>query len=146
MTIGEQLLNIKVYFFSLFTGIIPKIILSPFYLFLFSGNLNTGLAGLISLILADYITGILASWKRHITITSRKSARTLAKFFVFILAIASAHALEKTIYGDLFLISKVVIAYLAVNEFLSVTENLAYMGYRLPSKLLKRIKDYEEQL
>lgn len=146
MTIHEQFLNIKFYILKALTGLIPKIIISPAYLFLFGANLNNEIAGLIFLILADYVTGIMASFKRGITITSRKSSRTLAKFFVFILAIACSHALEKTIYGELYFISKIVIAYLAVNEFLSIVENFSYMGYRFPSKLLKRIKDYENKL
>lgn len=146
MTIHEQFLNIKFYILKALTGLIPKIIISPAYIFLFGANLNNEIAGLIFLILADYVTGIMTSFKRGIAITSRKSSRTLAKFFVFILAISCSHALEKTIYGELYFISKIVIAYLAVNEFLSIVENFSYMGYRFPSKLLKRIKDYENKL
>lgn len=146
MTLHEQFINIKLYILKALTGLIPKIIISPAYLFLFGANLNNEIAGLIFLILTDYVTGILASYKRHIEITSRKSSRTLSKIFVFILAIAASHALEKTIYGELYFISKVVIAYLAVNEFLSIVENFSYMGYKFPSKLLKRIKDYEKNL
>ena len=146
MSIPDQLLNMKTYIISSLSNFITKLILSPFYIFLFGINLNSEISGLMLLIVLDYITGILASFQRNIPITSRKSARTLAKFFVFILAIAASHALERIIYGELYLISKVVIAYLATNEFLSVVENFSYMGYKFPSKLLRRIKDYEKAL
>lgn len=94
---------------------------------------------------ADFATGLMSSYNRDVSITSRHMTKGLfvkvAKLIAVALSILLGDQLPSLTHGALNsapLGSAVVGAFVAT-EFLSVVENLAGMGVRLPDSVLKAI-------
>lgn len=79
----------------------------------------------IFLIFVDLITGILASMKEKIRVTSSALSRTIAKTLVYCTAIVVAFVAHKyLLVGFDFPIESVVSGFIAITEMKSIMENL----------------------
>ena len=102
---------------------------------------NDALEALLTLMLIDYITGLLAAYiNPNLKLDSSKGFRGICKKIMIILLIVLAHELEKA--TGIPAIQSVVVWFFIGNEGLSVIENSAKAGIPIPSKL----RDTLEQL
>lgn len=76
------------------------------------------------LIVADLVSGILASRKQGIPITSGALRRTISKLLVYELALMLGYLGEHYLIGDAIAVSKLVAGMIGVVELQSIYENL----------------------
>lgn len=107
--------------------------------FLFGDLYTDGLVAILVLMILDAIFGIAASKYEHAPITSKRGMRGIIKGAVYFSAISAAHFADLTIPFDI--VQSAMIAFVGVNEFISILENIGRLGYRTPQKLLNQLKD-----
>lgn len=115
------------------------------YAFSFDTLQGRGLVALLFLIIADFITGIYASYKTGHKIQSPKIFRTVIKIVIYYLMIALAHFTELAVPVLSQIIDETVLAFLAVTELVSNFENLSKLGYAIPQKLFTFLKDFKSK-
>ena|SRR3972149_2396958 len=105
------------------------------------------------LIIIDTITGVIAARRNKETVTSKKMGGILTKMLVYQLLIISAHLCEAFLFPIIPFV-KITIAFLAVVEFKSISENfqkstglpfLKFIKSYLDDKLRGLIKDDREK-
>lgn len=110
--------------------------------FLFGDLYNDALIAIVMLVILDTITGVWASKYEGHTLTSQRFfSGWVKKVFIFCIAISSAYYLDTTIPGSY--AQYTVIGFIAVNEFMSIVENLGRLGYKTPQRLLNQLKDFK---
>lgn len=82
------------------------------------------LLAVLALIVADFITGIIAAYKRKEPITSAGFKRSIGKIFLYEVALALSFMVHQYLTGDLLPADKLVAALIGVTELKSVLENL----------------------
>lgn len=115
------------------------------YAFSFDTLQGKGLFALLLLIIFDFATGVLASYKNNEKIKSAKIFRTVVKIVVYYLMIALAHFAELAVPVMSSFLDETVLAFLAVTELISNFENLSRMGYAIPTKLFAALKDFKNK-
>jgi phage-related holin len=90
------------------------------------------------LILADLVTGVMASLKKKKPITSAGIRRTVSKVFVYELAILMAFLAQTYMTGETVPVCNIVTGLIGMTEFLSILENLNTISGK---KLLKAVID-----
>jgi len=93
------------------------------------------------LILIDTLTGIIAAKKTGETITSKKMGGCITKSIVYQLLIISAHLCETFLFAQIPFV-KISLAFLAMTEFSSVSENFEKSTGK---NLLKYIKTFMDE-
>lgn len=101
------------------------------------------------LMVADYVTGMVKSWQAG-TLSSRTGTVGLVKKLCYGLAVIAAAGVDYVIVYGASLAGKefsyravfvlLVIAWLAINECISILENLSEIGVPLPQPLIKVAK------
>lgn len=94
--------------------------------------------GLLVLIVADWLTGLLASVKERVPITSSRMREGVIKHVGYALLVIASSAMSRVL--DTYLngvqftpaILAAMLAYLCATEFKSVVENAGRMGVRVP--------------
>lgn len=97
------------------------------------GGLDILLTCLLTLIIVDYITGILSAIYNS-TLNSSTGWRGIVKKVMTLLIIVVAFAIE-TATGNMFAIREICIMFFTVNEAFSIIENASKMGLNIPKKL-----------
>ena len=90
------------------------------------------------LITIDTITGVLGAKRIGDKIESKKFGRVVTKMLVYQLLIISSHLIELYLF-DLIPLVKVTLGFLAITEFLSISENFQKCTGK---DFLKYIKEY----
>lgn len=91
-------------------------------------------------IILDTVTGVLKACKNS-TVSSSGFFRFSIKVAVYMTLLAVGSLLDKlSLFGSFINPLSVVATYLALTESLSVLENIAGMGFDVPSKLVSMIK------
>lgn len=98
------------------------------------------LMAVFMLISFDFMTGILASVKSKIPITSRRVFDTALKYALYFIAISAGYFTELVIGTDLF-IAKTIMIFLAITELVSILENVDKAGYPTPIHLINKLKE-----
>lgn len=103
---------------------------------------------LLLLTVLDFVLGFIRGWLTN-NVSSRKMRIGIAKFILYgIVLIVGVHcgdALVRVIpIFNKFNLRDVLVAYLVVNEGLSVLEHLVHFGIPLPLKLISRLRSYRE--
>ena len=82
--------------------------------------------GVFFLVMADLVTGVLASLKRKQKITSSKLSRTISKILVYLVTIIIVHVVNDTILfgNEIVPLESLVSGYIALTELKSILENL----------------------
>jgi hypothetical protein len=75
------------------------------------------------LILADFITGILAAIRRKEKVSSASMRRTISKLIVYQIAIITGFVLETYLLSSIFPVAKLVAGVIGLVEFKSILEN-----------------------
>lgn len=113
------------------------------------GGIDLPIKALVILFLADYFLGFYCAW-RFQKINSNKLWRGVGKFILYVAAIMTAYMLDIAVDGAIpglkTPVRDFMICYLALNEFLSVSDHLAQLGMRMPPWLLSRLKAYRDQI
>lgn len=109
---------------------------------------NTLIPSLFLLMFLDYALGFIRGWQTH-RISSGKMKRGLLKFILYGIAIiVSVHVNQAVAtlvpYFKGINLRPFLIAYLIINEGLSVLEHLTFFGVPLPSKIVKRLRAYRD--
>ena len=111
-------------------------------LFFFFNHLEVpALISLFFLILFDFLSAILASYKIGEEIQSIKIFRTALKIIIYYGMISAAHLTE--VAGLWFIpIESTIIAFLAVTEMISILENVSKLGYVTPKRILNKLLEF----
>lgn len=92
------------------------------------------LCTLITLIILDYITGLLKGWYTK-KLSSEIGFKGIAKKVVILVMVVAANVLQ-SVTGDGVMLREIVIMFFIANEGLSLLENCAEInGNRIPQKL-----------
>ena len=102
------------------------------------GGFDVALQSLIVVIVIDYITGIIKSYKLK-KLDSKVGFIGILKKICFLLLVAVAVVVDRIADTD-GLIRNFVIYYLIANEGLSIIENLGQIGVPIPDKLRKALE------
>lgn len=99
------------------------------------GAWDTLLCALITLIILDYITGLLKGWYTK-RLSSEIGFKGIAKKIVILIMVVTANVLQ-TVIGDKIMLREIVIMFFIANEGLSLLENCAEIngGGGIPPKL-----------
>lgn len=103
------------------------------------------LFALLTLIIFDFVTGILASKMQGIEIKSAKVFRSAVKVIIYFTMVASANLLEITTPLFEGFTDEIVVAFLAVTELISIFENIGNMGFVVPKKLLNKLHTFRDE-
>lgn len=120
--------------FKMFAGVGVTI-----YEFAF-GHIPYNVAGaIVALVLIDMVTGIMASKRTGVLISSKRAFATAGKLAVYGLLISAGHLTEVVIGYDI-RVDEGIMVILALTELISILENGANLGYSIPKKLLNQLK------
>lgn len=104
------------------------------------GGQNVQIFGYLLMLMSfDFVSAIMAKHRIGEPIESRKALKTVTKLVVYSMLVAATHLTEQAVPGNFFL-EDMAIAFLAITEFISITENFAKMGYTMPQKLINRLR------
>ena len=109
-----------------------SVILTTFIYLL--GGLDIALKSLLIVIIIDYLTGI-ASAIYNKKLSSSVGFKGLLKKFCYLLIVALAVVIDN-LTGQSGVIRTLVIYFLVSNDGISIIENMAELGIKLPSKLI----------
>lgn len=108
--------------------------------FLF-GSIDGMFIALVSLIVLDYISGVLAAVIEK-RLSSAAGARGIAKKVFMLLIVALANIIDINVIGSGHTLKTVTVVFYICNECISLIENAGRLGVPVPKKLL----DVLEQL
>ena len=102
------------------------------------GGADNWLIGLVVLVIADYVSGVIAAYIRHELNSKRGFAGILKKVLLFcVVAVAN---IVDTATGAGGVLRSLSIGFLMANEGISVLENAARCGVPLPKRLIKALE------
>jgi len=102
------------------------------------GGWNAVLSALVVLASLDYVSGVVAAWRRR-ELDSRVGARGIARKVGMFVVVAVANIIDRTGgLGEPILRTATIWWYLG-NEALSIVENLADIGVPIPERILSAL-------
>ena len=105
---------------------------------------NSNVMGiLVVLVVFDFITAIMSAYKTGVQIESRRVFKTPIKIFIYTILVSAIHLVGQVIGGQEFL-DYSSIGFLVVTEAVSILENIARMGFAVPSKVLNRLLEIKK--
>lgn len=110
--------------------------------FLF-GDIDGMLIALVSLIVLDYISGVIAAVIEK-RLSSAVGAKGIAKKIFMLLIVALANIIDINVIGGHTLKTVTVVFYLC-NECISLIENAGRIGVPVPAKLLQVLEQLKEK-
>jgi toxin secretion/phage lysis holin len=108
------------------------------------GGWDITLKVMIVLMLADYLTGVLAAWKRK-QINSEVMFWGGIRKGICLLVIAIAVLLDELIGNDVPMFRMLALYFYIAREGLSVVENAGLLGVPLPSFVIKILEQLQEK-
>lgn len=111
--------------------------------FCFDSLQREALIALLILIIIDFFSALLVSYKTGETIQSSKVFRTALKTTVYFVLISAGFLAEKAI--PMGMIDDIIIGFLAVTELISIMENASRAGYVIPRGLLNSLKNFNKK-
>lgn len=110
--------------------------------FLF-GDIDGMLIALVSIIVLDYISGVIAAVIEK-RLSSAVGAKGIAKKIFMLLIVALANIIDINVIGGHTLKTVTVVFYLC-NECISLIENAGKIGVPVPAKLLQVLEQLKEK-
>lgn len=108
---------------------------------LFEGKVDT-LFVILALIILDTITGVWKACKLGV-LCSHGFFQFSTKLIVYFLMMATCSLVDKAVPYPFAI--PIMTAFLSITEAISVFENIALMGFPVPNRLLKMLRDYNQQ-
>ena len=107
------------------------------------GGIDIALQSLLIVIVIDYLTGI-ASAIYNKELSSKMGFKGIIKKFSYLLVVALSVVIDKLL-GQSGLIRSLVIYFFVANDGLSIIENMAEMGVKLPQKLIDSLEQIKKK-
>ena len=112
------------------------------------GPIDGLLTFLVTLVISDYVTGLLRAYHDH-ELSSRVGRKGITKKFMIFVIVGLANLLDVHIFGgESAVLRTAAISFYASNEGLSIVENAIQIGLPVPPKIkeaLKQIKHSEDK-
>ena len=95
-----------------------------------------------ALVFLDTTTGV---WKaaRKNQVCSRSFFRVAAKTLVYFILLATGALVDKALPGELPVAITVMWSFLALTEALSILENISVLGFPVPIRFVRMLRDYQ---
>lgn len=107
------------------------------------GGFDIAIQSLLIVIVIDYLTGI-ASAIYNKELSSKIGLKGILKKFCYLLVVALSVVIDKLL-GQGGLIRTLVIYFFVANDGLSIIENMAEMGVKLPQKLIDSLEQIKKK-
>ena len=107
------------------------------------GGMDIALKSLIIIMMIDYITGV-ASAIYNKKLSSKIGFKGIIKKFSYLCVVALSVVIDNLISQD-GVIRTLVIYFFVANDGLSIIENMAEMGIKLPKKLVDSLEQFKEK-
>ena len=120
---------------------ILSVILTTFVYLL--GGFDIAIQSLLIVMLVDYLTGI-ASAIYNKELSSKIGFKGIIKKFCYLLVVALSVVIDK-LTDQSGLIRTLVIYFFVANDGLSIIENMAEMGVKLPQKLIDALEQIKKK-
>lgn len=114
------------------------------YLGWFMGGVDGFMYALISMVLLDYLTGVMCAILEKRLSSSIGYRGIFKKISIFIM-VATAHIIDEQIIGDGSVLRTAVIFFYCANEGISLLENASKMGLPIPEKIKDVLSKLKEQ-
>lgn len=111
--------------------------------FFFDTLQKDALIALLSLIIFDFFSAVLAAYKSGEPIRSSRVFHTALKITVYFSLVSAGFMAEKAI--AIGIIDEVLLGFLVVTELISIIENTGKAGYAIPTGLLNTLKDFKSK-
>ncbi len=118
------------------------------------GGFGSEVLALLVLMILDFVFGFLVAFVKK-DIDSGEMRRGIFKFILFGVAIITGHLLDvvlsasglgKLLQDNVINFKALIVAYLAINEGISILEHLSFFGVPLPRKIFLRLKKAQKNL
>lgn len=110
----------------------------------FFGDLPYAVAtAVVMLVLMDMATGLIASKRSGVVLTSGRAFATAVKLAIYGILISAGH-LTNTVIGFDFKLDEAIMVVLALTELISILENCGNMGYAVPKRLLNQLHEWRD--
>ena len=126
-----------------------KVILNDFFSVVLTtivyllGGVDIALQSLLVVMIIDYLTGV-ASAIYNKELSSKVGFKGILKKFSYLCVIALAVVIDN-LTGQSGLVRTVVIYFFVANDGISIIENLAEMGIKLPKKLIESLEQLKKK-
>lgn len=107
------------------------------------GGLDIAFYSLIIVIVIDYLTGIGSAIYNN-ELSSKIGFKGIIKKFCYLLIVALSVVIDNLL-GQSGLIRSLVIYFFVANDGLSIIENMAKMGVKLPQKLIDALEQIKKK-
>lgn len=107
------------------------------------GGIDIALTSLITVMVIDYLTGI-ASAVYNKELNSKSSLKGIIKKFCYLLVVALSVVIDN-LTGQSGVIRTLVIYFFVANDGISIIENMAEMGVKLPQKLIDSLEQIKRK-
>ena len=107
------------------------------------GGFDIAIQSLLIVMVVDYLTGI-ASAIYNKELSSKIGFKGIIKKFCYLLVVALSVVIDNLL-GQSGLIRSLVIYFFVANDGLSIIENMAEMGVKLPQKLIDALEQIEKK-
>lgn len=124
----------------LINDVISVVLTTAIYLL---GGFDIALQSLIIVIVIDYLTGI-ASAIYNKELSSKTGFKGIIKKFCYLLVVALSVVVDN-LTGQSGIIRSLVIYFFVANDGLSIIENMAEMGVKLPKKLMDSLEQIKKK-
>ena len=124
----------------LISDILSVILTTTVYLL---GGFDVALQSLLIVMVVDYLTGI-ASAIYNKELSSKTGFKGIIKKFCYLLVVALSVVIDN-LTGQSGLIRTLVIYFFVANDGLSIIENMAEMGVKLPQKLIDSLEQIKKK-
>ncbi len=108
------------------------------------GDMDGLMIALITLIVMDYVSGVLAAAAEK-KLSSAVGAKGIAKKVFMLLIVAAANVADIGIIGEGHVLKSVTAAFYAANECISLIENGGRLGVPVPKKLLDVLEQLKKE-
>ena len=107
------------------------------------GGFDIAIQSLLIVIVIDYLTGIAAAIYNK-NLSSKMGFKGIIKKFCYLLVVALSVVIDNLL-GQSGLIRSLVIYFFVANDGLSIIENMAEMGVKLPQKLIDSLEQIKKK-
>lgn len=108
------------------------------------GDRDGLMIALITLMVMDYISGVLAAIA-HKKLSSEIGAKGIAKKVFMLLIVAVANIVDINVIGEEHVLKSVTVIFYIANECISLIENGGRLGVPVPNKLLEVLEQLKSQ-
>jgi len=108
------------------------------------GEMDGMMLALVSLIVLDYISGVIAAIAEK-KLSSAVGAKGIAKKIFMLLIVAVANIVDINVIGEGHVLRTVTTAFYIANECISLIENAGRLGVPVPKKLMDVLEQLKKE-